>query len=715
MMILVLKFIQKENHKVYVIWGHVLLFLLLSHAAIGSPDSTQTYQIIKPVSQVIYNFSGDSQYLNVLQTTSRPLRIQVIDHQSKPVQGCMVIFTLVSKPENSSGTIIHTPKVLTDTLGLAETSVTIGSEPGLYFITARIEGAAENFLLFEMNARDAGWIIYLIAGLLGGLSFFLIGMFMMSDGLKKATGEKMRTILTSITNNRFMAVGIGAVVTMIIQSSSATTVMLVSFVQSGLMTFFQSLGIILGADIGTTITAQIIAFKITDYALWFIAFGFALQLASKKQKIKNLGTGILGFGILFFGFDLMSKSMIPLRSFDPFINILLTMENPWIGILIGTCLTALFQSSSAFVGVIIVIASQGLISLESSIGLLLGANMGTAVTAILASLKSSREAKKVALANTLFKVFGILVFVWWIPKFSELIQTISPKGNPGLPQMEYMAQVVPRQIANAHTIFNVALTIMVLPFINHFARLIEYILPKKEPREEFVLRVQYLDENLLSTPALALAVAKQEVIRMGYMVQDMVNDIILPFLVKERNVLNGIIAKEKLVDYLQIEINDYIRNILRFDIKEERINEAFQIMYTVKEFEHIADLASKNLIRRAEKWIDSPQSFTMEGKKELLEYHTQTQKQISRAIEVFRDVNLEKAEKMKEKNKKNRQLALDLERQHYERIKKDIRQTIESSEIHLELMTSFKIITSHATNVARILLEWGQQKDEFIS
>ena len=652
------------------------------------------------------------QYLNVLETTTRPIRTQVLDDSLHPVSGCTIIFSLISFPDNASGIRIHNPRVVTDTLGLAETRVTIGSEPGLYIFSARMDGSQDQLLLYSLNARDPGWVVLMIAGLLGGLSFFLIGMLMMSEGLKKSAGEKMRTILTNLTNNRFLAVGMGAFVTMIIQSSSATTVMLVGFVQSGLMTFVQSLGIILGADIGTTITAQIIAFKITDYALWFIVLGFALQLISKKQKITYLGTGILGFGILFFGFDMMSRSMVPLRSFEPFIDLLLTMENPWIGILIGTSLTALFQSSSAFIGVIIVIASQGLIHLESSIGLLLGANMGTAVTAILASLKSSREAKKVALANALFKLFGILVFVWWIPAFSDLVKAVSPKGNTGLPPMEYLAQVAPRQIANAHTLFNVALTVMVIPFIRQFARLIEWMLPKKEPLDEMVLKVQYLDENLLGTPALAMAVAKQEVIRMGYLVQDMVNDIILPFLVKERYVMQSIIAKEKLVDYLQVQINDYVRTVMRSGIKEERINEAFQIMYTVKEFEQMADLVSKNLIRGADKWIGSTQTFTKEGKKELLEYHTRTQKQIARAIEVFRDVNLEKAREMKAKNRKYRLMALELERQHYERIKDEIRQSIESSEMHLELMTTFKMITSHATNVARILLEWGQNKSD---
>ena len=629
-----------------------------------------------------------------------------MDKNANPLQGVEVWFELISKPKNSHGFHIEHPIVITDTLGMASTHLILGSEPGDYFISARAKNMDSHLLVYDIHARDSKWIFIMLTGLVGGLSLFIFGMIMMSDGLQKAAGDKMRAILTGITNNRLIAVGIGAIVTMIIQSSSATTVMLVGFVQSGLMTFIQSLGIILGADIGTTITAQIIAFKLTDYALWFIAIGFIINVFFKDPKFKQTGKSILGFGILFFGIHIMSIAMSPLRTYEPFIEILLKLENPFLGILMGAVLTALLQSSSAFIGIIIVISTQGLISLEAAISLLLGANLGTAVAAMLASLNANREAKKVALAHTFFKVFGILIFLWWIPKFSEIIQSISPQGNPDLAKMDYMAQVVPRQIANAHTIFNIALTILVLPFTKTFAKLIGLILPEKEIPAEEKLEVKYIDENLISTPALALSLAKQEVIRIGHLVQDMVNDIILPFFVKDINVLEGIIKKEKLVNYLRDQINSYLRKVTKKDISEERVNEAFQIMYTVKEFEQIADLISKNLIQRAKEWTSSQQEFTEQGKKELMEYQVRTQKQLSRAIEVFRDVNLEKAKEMKVKNKKYRQLALELERHHYQRIKDEIKQSIETSEMHLELITSFKMITSHTTNIARILLEW---------
>jgi len=266
------------------------------------------------------------------------------------------------------------------------------------------------------KADEISWA-FLVIGLVGGLALFLYGMEKMSEGLKKSAGNKMRSILAALTKNRVIGLLVGVFVTMVIQSSSATTVMLVSFVQAELMSFAQSLGVILGADIGTTITAQLIAFKLTDYALLMIAVGFGLRMFAKQDNIRHIGDVILGFGILFFGMKLMSDAMKPLRSYPGFINLMQGLENPLLGLLVGTVFTALIQSSSAFTGVLIVLAQQNLITLEAGIPMLFGANIGTCITAGLASIGMSREAKRVALAHVLFKIAGVLLFIFWIPSF----------------------------------------------------------------------------------------------------------------------------------------------------------------------------------------------------------------------------------------------------------------------------------------------------------
>ena len=320
--------------------------------------------------------------------------------------------------------------------------------------------------------QTISWFM-LAMGLFGGLAFFLYGMEKMSEGMKKTAGNQMRSILASLTRNRFIAMTVGAFVTMVIQSSSATTVMLVSFVQAELMTFVQSLGVILGANIGTTVTAQLVAFKLTDYALVMIILGFAVRMLGKNDKIKSYGDILLGFGILFFGMKLMSDTMKPLRSYPEFIQLMQHLETPMLGVLAGAAFTALVQSSSASTGVVIVLAQQGLISIEAGIPIILGANIGTCVTAGLASIGTTREAKRVALAHVFFNVGGVLLFIFWIPQFAGIIRSIA----------DVFHSDTARQVANAHTIFNISVGLVFLPFITFFSNLIHRIMPEQKDKD----------------------------------------------------------------------------------------------------------------------------------------------------------------------------------------------------------------------------------------
>ncbi len=696
-----------------------LLFLLLGFQIALSASVNDTvkmakvdslshqYHLIKPVSEKVPNFSGDKQTQTARLTAEKPLRVLVLDEQDKPVEGVCIHFKPLVTPEKDKKFTIVDTVSCTDSSGIAETKVVLGSVEGEYQVAAQIKDfPTDEILVFRVFARKSNWVFLLIAGLIGGLGLFLLGMSMMSDGMQNAAGDKMRAILSQLTNNRLIAIGVGSFITMIVQSSSATTVMLVSFVQSKLMKFRQTIGVILGAGIGTTITAQLIAFKLTDYSLLMIGVGFILNSFFKHGLIKNIGKTILGFGILFFGMYIMSDSMSPLRSYTPFIESLIKLENPILGILVGAVFTALIQSSSAFIGIMITLASQGFLSLEASIPLLFGANIGTAVTAMIASIKTNREAKQVALAHTLFKVFGVLVFLFWIPQFADIVRVISPTSADVSDNFGSMGGFLPRQIANAHTVFNIILTVLVLPFTHQFAKLIEKLLPLK-PDEKPAFKTHYLDQGMLKSSSLALNLAKQEVIRMGRLTQDMTSDIIIPFLIKGEGVLENIREDEEEINFLRDEVNNYILKITKENINEDRINEAFQLLYTVKEFEQIADIISTNLIPKAKRWCDRDYEFSEEGKKEIVDYHTRTQKQLSRAIEVFAEVNLEKAKAMKQKYKQYRNMEFDLEKQHFERLRDDVEQSVASSKTHVELMTNLRAINGHATNIARILIKWS--------
>ncbi|MFC1534328.1 Na/Pi cotransporter family protein, partial [Thermodesulfobacteriota bacterium] len=375
----------------------------------------------------------------------------------------------------------------------------------------------------EKSPDDISWI-FLIMGLFGGLAFFLYGLEKMSEGMKKTAGNLMRSILAAFTRNRLVALFIGAFVTMVIQSSSATTVMLVSFVQAKLLSFVQSLGIILGADIGTTVTAQLIAFKLTHYSLIMVIIGFGMRMLGNKSNIRDTGDIILGFGILFFGMKMMSDAMKPIRELGEIVGLSRGLENPFYGLIIGIVFTAVIQSSAAFVGIVIVLAQQGLVSLEAGIPLIFGGNIGTCVTAVLACIGASREAKRVALAHVLFKVAGVMLFIFWIPDFARLIQAIAGEFDSG----------VARQIANAHTIFNVSLALIFLPFTDYFSKFIVKILPDKIEDIKIIPTSWHLDEISMETPALAIDLVRREISGMAELLERMLRAIIVPFISDEK-------------------------------------------------------------------------------------------------------------------------------------------------------------------------------------
>ena len=320
-------------------------------------------------------------------------------------------------------------------------------------------------------------------GFLGGLALFLYGMQLMGEGLQRAAGEKLQKILEKLTGVLPVAVALGAVVTGILQSSSATTVMTVGFVNAGLMNLKQAFGVVMGANIGTTMTAQLIAFKLTDYITLFLAIGFAVHLLAKRQRGKYIGQVILGFGILMLGMEMMSDSVMPLREYQGFIDFIGRFsDNPILGVGVGLVMTMVIQSSSATIGVLIAIANQGLIPLEGAIPVLLGDNIGTCITAVLASLRANITAKRVALAHVMFNFIGSIIFITFMGLFIKLVLAISPADD------------IARQIANAHTAFNVVNTLLFMPFTGLYIKFIEKCLPGKG--EIISRKPAYLDEKM---------------------------------------------------------------------------------------------------------------------------------------------------------------------------------------------------------------------------
>jgi phosphate:Na+ symporter len=439
--------------------------------------------------------------------------------------------------------------------------------------------------------------------LCGGLALFLFGMEQMAAALKAVAGDRMKTFLATLTKNRFTGALTGAFVTAVIQSSSVTTVLVVGFITAGLMSMSQSIGVIMGANIGTTVTAQIVAFKVTKAALLMVAVGFGMMFLSKKEKIKQYGAMLMGLGLVFFGMSVMSDAMKPLRTYQPFLDLMVQMETPAVGILIAAGFTALIQSSSATTGIVIVMASQGFISLPAGIALAFGANIGTCVTALLASIGKPREALRAAAVHVLFNILGVLVWLGFIAHLANFVSWFSP-SHPELMGTERLAAETPRQIANAHTIFNIANTFIFIGFAGQFARFVEWLVPDKPIEEVALEEAKYLDEELLETPTLALDRVRLEFSHMGGYVKDMLEGIMPAILSGNHAALRQVVELDDKVDGLHGQIVTYLGKISQKSLSETQTHELFGLMDAVNDLENIGDIVETDLFHLGNQRID---------------------------------------------------------------------------------------------------------------
>ncbi len=421
------------------------------------------------------------------------------------------------------------------------------------------------------------------AGLLGGLALFLFGLDILTKALKALAGGRLKGTLAKLTANRFVGVGTGAAVTAVIQSSSVTTVLMVGLVSAGLMSMTQSVSVIMGANIGTTVTAQILAFKVTKIALPMVAAGFSMWFLSKNEKIRRYGGMVLGVGLVFYGMGVMSDAMAPLRSYPPFLDFIAAVDNRYLSVLIGLAFTAIIQSSSATTGIVIVMAGQGLMDLPMAIAVILGANVGTCVTAALAAIGKPREAVRAAAVHVLFNIAGVLLWLWFIPELAEAARVLSPEG------------AVPRQIANAHTLFNVANTFVFIWFNVQIAQFVEWLIPDK-PMEDGVIRPKYLDRSLISTPSMALEQVRLETRRLANRVNDMFGAVLPAVLSGSPQDLKAVRRMDEDVDALHGHIIEYLRLIGMGDLSSEETEEFVSLMQVANDYEHAGDVIETDLV-----------------------------------------------------------------------------------------------------------------------
>lgn len=553
----------------------------------------------------------------------------------------------------------------------------------------------------------------MIFGVIGGLALFIYGMNLMGEGLKKAAGERMRKILEAVTTNPLIGVAVGALVTAIIQSSSATTVMVIGFVNARLMTISQAIGVIMGANIGTTMTAQLIAFKIGHYAYLTAGLGFALFFFGKKKTLRYLGQVLFGFGVLFIGLNTMSDVLEPLARNETSRRLITNMsKNPVWGLVVGTVMTMVVQSSSAVIGVLQSLASQpvevggtvqALIPLKAAVPILFGSNIGTTITAALASIGSNRTAKRAAFSHTLFNTFGTVVGLSFLPLFVSFVYRVSPQASPGAGLTE--ASVVSRQIANAHTFFNVINTVLWLPFVGFLAKLVTRIFPGKDVYLE--RGVKFIDPHVVNNAELALDLSVKELVRMGNISLDMFHkvesDFVQPAQNKKTN-LKIVQDSEEVLDDLQDDIIHYLSSIVSRNTLTERQSVILaDLMHVAGDLERIGDHCM-NLAELFEYMNEEKIVFSDQAMEDITKVFGLTREMFDLSLQALRYNDFSAADQVLQLEKKMDAKEKESRLYHLERLSAGMCNP-KSAVVYSELMKNLERIADHCNNVAEAVLD----------
>ncbi|HDZ76934.1 MAG TPA: Na/Pi cotransporter family protein [Candidatus Omnitrophica bacterium] len=532
----------------------------------------------------------------------------------------------------------------------------------------------------------------IIFGILGGLSLFIYGIHLMGDGLQKAAGDGLRNILKKLTSTPLLGAIVGAAITSIVQSSSATSVMVVGFVNAGLMNLTQSIGVILGANVGTTVTSQIIAFKLTTYALPILTLGFVLNFLCKKRFWKFFGLFLFGLGLLFLGLKLMTGVVKPLGESEAVKQIFVNFShNAFLGVMVGAVMTAVFQSSSVTTGLVLALAAVGLLDLSGAIPIILGCNIGTCITAILASIGTSVSARRVAVAHVMFNVLGSLLFIVLLGPYKFFIAKTSSD--------------LLRQCANAHTFFNVFNTVLFLPLAGLYAKLITKLVPGKDVIFDWEPR--YLEKHLLASPLVAFDASTKEIVQMARLSKEMVADSMDGFLNGNTRALAQISKKEAALDNLQTAVTDYLIELTQKNLTRQESIKIPPMLHSVNDLERIGD-HSENLAELAQRKIDKKLIFSKEAIVELRGVYFLVNEMIDKTITALNTNSHDDAAKVLVIEDKINKLTISLRNNHIQRLN-DGKCKVMSGIVFLDVISNFEKMGDHLTNVAQAVqkgLQW---------
>ncbi len=624
-----------------------------------------------------------------------PIRVEVRDSSGNPAAGVPIVFEVVEKPSKSKGEMLTKTVVVTDAQGLAETGFTLGDHAGDYLIIARTEKMTGPTPTILVRAQRTAWWLFIFIGLFGGLGIFLYGMGLGSGGLQKIAGERLRTILSALTGNRFMGLVVGIVITGIVQSSSATSVMVVGLVSSSLMTLTQAIGVLMGAHIGTTLTVQLIAFNVSDYSLLLVGAGFLITLLTKRKFYIYLGEIILGFGFIFFGMAVMSQAIGPLKTMPAFISWLIKFgESPVLGILASAAFTGIIQSSGATIGLCVVMAGEGLLSLQSAMPLVFGANVGTCVTALLSTIGATTNGKRTAVAHTMFSIIGVILFTPFIVPFENVIVDVT----------RWMGtDAIPRQIANGHMFFNVFSAALMIGFVPLFEKLIVRLIPEKAESTEF--RPKYLNNSYLETPEIALQQAHLEEQRLTALIREMYDASADIFRHENEEAIAGLRTSLQRVNLLELEIRRYLTRLSQKNISLFQSRRLMRILMTIDDLRHIAQSIGDTVVELAEKFSDNKWKFSSEGQKELAEFRHAVRERLNATLTALDKEDKSAADGIIQVKHDTSKLEVALRESHMQRLQKGLEESLTTSTVHLDFLTALKRIDTVCVKIAHEITE----------
>lgn len=530
-----------------------------------------------------------------------------------------------------------------------------------------------------------------ILSMAGGLGLFLFGIRTMGDGLENAAGAKLKRMLEVLTGNRFLAVLVGFVVTAIIQSSTATTVMVVGFVNAGMMSLAQAVGVIMGANIGTTVTSLLIALNFSSVAAAAVLVGVILMLASKKTVVKNLGAIFTGFGLLFLGIDMMSDSMAPLRDSAGFMNFIVTVSEsplrPLFGIILGIVMTAVLQSSSASVGVLQTLAMQGLVPLKFSVFVLFGQNIGTCLTALFSTVGAKKNSKRAAVIHLLFNLIGtgIFILIALLTPYVEWIEKLSP---------DPMAQ-----IAISHIVFNIVSTVVMFPFAKVLVKLSCLLVPGKDDSES-EMHCKFIDDRLLNTPPFAVMQVSKEVARMAKLARDNFETSAHALINRSDKDLDKVMENEEIINYLNHHITSYLVKLNALDITDSDSDYIARVFHAINDIERVGDHAI-NLAEAAQHNIGEGLKFSDPAREELNQLCGSVVTLLERSMAAFDNQSLSdnEAKELSDLEEHIDDLTLECQDSHIFRLNRRECNT-EAGMLYLNTITDFERVGDHAINIA---------------